>query len=188
MWDFEKETLQTDQDQKFERMVWAFLSRFQIHISAERKVFFLANFSCKKISHWLSNFFRYPQPLGVCALVPEDCNQSSGTAKPARWRRQPLHCGDVNPCIFRDFASGLMQFQPTAGFVGTLTTQNSKNLRWKSIFFCVFVLRLWWHNYFYCRLAVSGYHPIIPHASRNKSILNSQGFFTYMWSYWIRTR
>ena len=49
-------------------------------------------FFSQKISHWPSNFFGYPQPLGVCAIVPRDCNHRNGTAEPARWRRKPLHC------------------------------------------------------------------------------------------------
>ena len=40
-----------------------------------------------------------------------------------------LQGGNVNPCIVRDVASGSPQFQQTALFVGTLSTQNSEILR-----------------------------------------------------------
>ena len=40
-----------------------------------------------------------------------------------------LQGGDIKHSIVRDVASGSMQVQPTALFVGTLSTQNSEILR-----------------------------------------------------------
>ena len=53
---------------------------------------FFRKFFSQKLSHWPSTFFGYPQPLGVCAIIPGDCDHSNGTAEPARWRHKPLHC------------------------------------------------------------------------------------------------
>ena len=69
-----------------------FLAFSNPYFCGKEGILFCKCFS-QKISHWPSNFFGYPQPLGVCAIVPGDCNHSNGTAEPARWRRRkPLHC------------------------------------------------------------------------------------------------
>ena len=82
----------------------------------------MANFSRKK-SRTGRLLFSATQPLGVCAIVPGDCDHSNGTAEPARWRRKPLHCQRRR---FWFDAS-----QPTAPFVGALSTHNSEILRYE---------------------------------------------------------
>ena len=74
-----------------------FLAFSNPYFCGKEGIFFRKFFS-QKISHWPSTFFGYPQPLGVCAIVPGDCNHSNGTAEPARWRHKPLHC---QRCRFR---------------------------------------------------------------------------------------
>ena len=58
--------------------------------------FFLAfsnpYFFSQTISHWPSNFSGYPQPLGVCAVAPTDCNPSNGTTDLQGGDVNPLHC------------------------------------------------------------------------------------------------
>ena len=124
VWDFEKETLQTDQEQKSEKMVWDFFSRFQTHISAERKAFFFANFSRKKSRTGRLLFSATPSRWVFAQLFQAIFTTAMGHLN--------LQGGDINPCIVRDVASGLMQFQPTALFVGTLSTHNSEILIWKN--------------------------------------------------------
>ena len=100
---------------------------------------FFANFSRKKSHTGRQLFSATPSRWVFAQLFQAIATTAMG--------QMNLRGGDINPCIVRDVASGLMQFQPTALFVGTLSTQNSEILRWKVDYFSFFfVLRLWRHN------------------------------------------
>ena len=92
--------------------------------------FFSQMFLAKKISHWPSNFLATHTRWVFAQLFQAIATTAMGQLN--------LQGGDVNPCIVRDVASGSMQLQPTAFFVGTLSTQNSEILRWKNGIFFVF--------------------------------------------------
>ena len=104
--------------------------------------FFLAlsNPYPQKISHWPSTFFGYPQPLGVCAIFPGDCDLSDGTAEPARWRHKPLHCQR------RRFRFDAIPAHCTICWhIEHAQFRNFEMKKW--IIFCFFsVLRLWRHK------------------------------------------
>ena len=107
VWDFEKETLQTDQDQKSEKMVWYLFSRFQTYISAERKASFFRKFISQKNLALAVYFLRLPPAAGClrnCSrrLRPQQwdswaCKVAtstpalSETSLPVRCNSSPLH-------------------------------------------------------------------------------------------------
>ena len=92
--------------------------------------FFFANFSRKKSRTGRPLFSATPSRWVFAQLFQAIATTAMGQLN--------LQGGHINPCIVRDVASGSMQFQPTALFVGTLSTHNSEILRWKNGLFLVF--------------------------------------------------